>query len=81
MLLPCKQHHTRLWMASEVPEHMQLHVDCAQDDAEKWRTCEMAAAEVQATLQGQRLPRGGMYVPPPKAAYNAMGPPMQVRCC
>ena len=49
-----------------------------QDDAEKRRTCDAAAAEVQGILQGRALPRGGPYVPPPRAAFNAVGPPSQV---
>ena len=49
-----------------------------QDDAEKRRTCDAAAAEVQGIMQGRMPPHGGPYAPPPRAAFNAVGPPQQV---
>lgn len=38
-----------------------------------------AAAEVQAMLQGQRVNKGAAYQPASQRAFNAVGPPQQVR--
>lgn len=42
------------------------------------RCVDAAAAEVQAILQGQRLPKGPIYQPPSQRGYNAVGPSPQV---
>jgi len=51
-----------------------------QDDAEKQRCVDAAAAEVQSILQGQRTNKGPVYQPPSQRSFNAVGPPPQVRC-
>ena len=49
-----------------------------QNDAEKQRCVDMAAAEIQSILQGQRVQKGGPYQPASQRAFNAVGPPQQV---
>ncbi len=49
-----------------------------QGEVEMKRCVDAAAAEVQAILQGQRLPKGGVYQPPSQRGYNAVGPSAQV---
>ncbi|EIE23783.1 hypothetical protein COCSUDRAFT_63305 [Coccomyxa subellipsoidea C-169] len=49
-----------------------------EDDAEKQRCVDAAAAEIQAMLQGQRVMKGGPYQPASqRPSFNAVGPPQQ----
>ena len=50
-----------------------------QNDAEKQRCVDMAAAEIQSILQGQRVQKGGPYQPASQRAFIAVGPPQQVQ--
>lgn len=50
-----------------------------QNDVEKQRCVDMAAAEIQGILQGQRVQKGGPYQPASQRAFNAVGPPQQVQ--
>jgi hypothetical protein len=63
------------WSLEDLSRHC-----AAQGEEEMKRCCDAAAAEVQAILQGQRIPKGGVYQPPSQRPYNAVGPPAQVRC-
>ncbi|CAL8471825.1 g11367 [Coccomyxa elongata] len=49
----------------------------SENDAEKQRCVDMAAAEIQGILQGQRVQKGGPYQPASQRAFNAVGPPQQ----